>query len=506
MTSPAVVILTEPAHCELAGAKVLLQALLQVQQLSEAGIPVSQTFCDHPAEAMKFIDAYAKAYAELQAQSPGLPPPEHLYSMIADGRLSPLPTAPTTPDHARLEEAGQPHPLYVLSLGKPEVLMQALQNNQLAHNSIRLVEIAPLEDSNADSVSVAAAVGARTLASPSWLGEIVAASRADEQESLPLEGSANEPLKLESVEPSLDYIQIDENNHRTLSAAAIVVDTARVIPTAVDAGTDRAVRDKAPTAATEPAAAAAEPVAEARDTAWTEQDPAPRGGASAKGSNPSTEGRGPSGEPAPVPEEPPDTPGTAPENSDAQGGSGHKGDAVTRPGGRAHGDRDHRDGSIDAPDASDGPAEGVVANIPPRHQPDSTGDTHSFSDPSGDVLYPPNGSFVSDEDFLYSVPAGGASEAGTFDRFLGLSVDDDVVDLDAMSRHLPDLVGDPGARPDHLDPVLTRPPGLGNLVTHSPPGPDAPPAAPVRHYPDRPDPDHDAARNDMIAFLHDLDV
>lgn len=505
MTSPAVVILTEPAHCELAGAKVLLQALLQVQQLSEAGIPVSQAFCDHPAEAMKFIDAYAKAYAELQAQSPGLPPPEHLYSMIADGRLSPLPTAPTTPDHARLEEAGQPHPLYVLSLGKPEVLMQALQNNQLAHNSIRLVEIAPLEDSNADSVSVAAAVGARTLASPSWLGEIVAASRADEQGSLPLEGSANEPLKLESVEPSLDHIQIDENNHRTLSAAAIVVDTARVTPTAVDAGTDRVVRDKAPTAATEPAAAAAEPVAEARDTAWTEQDPAPRAGGGTKGSNRRTpDERGPPGEPDPAPGEAPDAPATDPGNSDQADGSGRKSDAVTRPGGRARGDGDQPDGSIDDPDASDDPAE--VADITARHQRDGTGDIHSFSDPSGDVLYPPSSSFVSDEDLFYSLPAGGAYGAGIFDGFPGLSIHDDVVDLDAFSRHLPDLIDDPGARPDHLDPILTRPPGLGNLVTHSPPGPNAQPDAPVRHYPDRPDPDHDAARNDMIAFLHDLDV
>ena len=66
MSNRAVVILTEPEHCELAGADVLTQAMLQLQQLNNAGLTVSQTFCDHPAAAMKFIEAYAKAFPELQ--------------------------------------------------------------------------------------------------------------------------------------------------------------------------------------------------------------------------------------------------------------------------------------------------------------------------------------------------------------------------------------------------------------------------------------------------------
>jgi hypothetical protein len=52
MSNPAVVILTDPAQCQLADAETLVQVLLQVQQLNAEGVPSSQTFCDHPAAAM----------------------------------------------------------------------------------------------------------------------------------------------------------------------------------------------------------------------------------------------------------------------------------------------------------------------------------------------------------------------------------------------------------------------------------------------------------------------
>ena len=116
MTSRAVVILTEPEQCELAGPDVLVQAMLEVQQLSKAGLAASQAFCDHPAAAMKFIEAYTKAYPELQLRSSDLPLPEQLYSIVADGRVMPL-RAPAALEGAKPGEASQLYPLYVLSLG-----------------------------------------------------------------------------------------------------------------------------------------------------------------------------------------------------------------------------------------------------------------------------------------------------------------------------------------------------------------------------------------------------
>jgi hypothetical protein len=188
MTSPAVVILTEPTHCELADADTLVQALLQAQQLSQAGVPVSQAFCDHPAEAMKFIDAYAKAYPELQLQSSDLPVPEHLYSMLADGRLNALQAPDSRPDATKLEDASRLQPLFVLSLGAPEILMQALRDKGFANKDIQVVEIAPVENLDSDRLSVSEAVAVRTVAGPSWLAERTAESRAEDQELLPLGG------------------------------------------------------------------------------------------------------------------------------------------------------------------------------------------------------------------------------------------------------------------------------------------------------------------------------
>jgi hypothetical protein len=65
MSNRAVVILTEPERCELTEPDMLMQAILEIQQLNKSGIAASQTFCDHPADAIKFIEAYAKAYPEL---------------------------------------------------------------------------------------------------------------------------------------------------------------------------------------------------------------------------------------------------------------------------------------------------------------------------------------------------------------------------------------------------------------------------------------------------------
>ena len=214
MTSPAVVILTDPARCQLADADVLLRALLQVQQLNDAGVPASQAFCDHPAAAQEFVDAYSKVYPELQQQSSDLPLPEHLYSMVADGRFSPLPTT-NTGEPSKPGESAQLYPLYVLSLGAPKSLMQALQHSSFAKSNIRVLEIAPIEQPGAESVSVAEAVAHEPAAQSSWLAESPSGPQEDDEEALSSEAlPAGEPVKLDSVEVDLDHIQADRNDDK----------------------------------------------------------------------------------------------------------------------------------------------------------------------------------------------------------------------------------------------------------------------------------------------------
>ncbi|MGH6898316.1 MAG: nucleoside hydrolase-like domain-containing protein, partial [Geminicoccaceae bacterium] len=211
MTSRTVVILTEPERCELADADTLVQAVLQIQQLNKAGLGGSQTFCDHPAAAVRFIEAYAKAYPELQLRSSDLPPPEQLYSIIADGRVMPLQGA-AAPDIANTGEAGQLYPLYVLSLGAPDALMQALQHNRFAKSDIQVVEIAPIESSGSEPVSVAEAVAHEPHSGSSW-GAEGSAELGHNGELLPLEElSSSGPLKLASVEVNLDHIQVDRGH------------------------------------------------------------------------------------------------------------------------------------------------------------------------------------------------------------------------------------------------------------------------------------------------------
>jgi hypothetical protein len=239
MSNPAVVILTDPARCQLAEAETLVQALLQVQQLNEAGVPASQTFCDHPAAAMEFIEAYSKAYPALQLETSDLPLPQHLHSMVADGRLSPLRPVEAV-ETAKPEQSGQLYPLYVLSLGAPEALIQALQHNSLAKSSIRVLEIAPIEHANAEPVSVAEAVAAAPLARSSWLPE---SSRVPERgdEDAPGTGSLTEnQVELSNVEDDLDRIQIDsvrdrqphDRNDQVHYAPAFITTTAGPEPSA----------------------------------------------------------------------------------------------------------------------------------------------------------------------------------------------------------------------------------------------------------------------------------
>lgn len=211
MTSSAVVILTDPARCQFADTDALLKAVLQVQQLSQAGVPGSQAFCDHPAAAQDFIEAYSRAYPELQQQSSDLPLPEDLHSMVAEGRFSPL-VAPTQGDFTKLGEVEQLYPFYVLSLGAPEALKQALQHNALASSRIRVLEIAPIEHTRAESMPAANVVAHEAVARPARsTASSSEIQKEDHAISPPNTPRDCDPLRLEGVEADLDYIQVEED-------------------------------------------------------------------------------------------------------------------------------------------------------------------------------------------------------------------------------------------------------------------------------------------------------
>ena len=238
MTSPSFVILTQPANCALADGQLLLQAVLEAQELSREGVPVSQAFCDNPAAAESFLEAYARAFAELRLQSPDLPLPEQLYSMVVDGRLAPLPDLNPAPDGPILESAVALQPLVVLSMGAPDALMQALQGNRFAKHNINVVEIPIVKQAESASVTVAAAVAANAVAGASLSAGAspVSRFREDQEGSLASsEGLADAPLKLDDAEFDLNSLETDETD-QTHPAAAIV-HAAIEMPAAADRST-----------------------------------------------------------------------------------------------------------------------------------------------------------------------------------------------------------------------------------------------------------------------------
>jgi hypothetical protein len=526
MTSRAVVILTEPEQCELAGPDVLVQAMLEVQQLSKAGLAASQAFCDHPAAAMKFIEAYTKAYPELQLRSSDLPPPEQLYSIVADGRVMPL-RAPAALEGAKPGEASQLYPLYVLSFGAPDALMRALQHNSFAKSDIQVVEIAPVERSDTESVSVADAVAHDRRSS--WLAETSAEREPEDDDAFPsAELVARDSLKLDSIEVDLDRIQLDridgqDHYDRTSNepAPAVVV-TPPVSGTAGDPG------------GSPPASNAG-----VSDGAITTSDPAtPTALVTAAAPGPSATLPTPSGSvTGPSVLETsllPDTTVAAPAAGEGEVPEPAAGDSVERPRAsesdaespeRASGGVDAPDdpaavtdaadsgaGGGDAPDAAPSEVESPLGPMPTRlatseaatPSPEDRGGTNgqSFSDPGGDVPYPPNTSFAMDDDVSYPLPIGSGLD-GLLDDFFDGSGGGEVVDLEAIFGDLSEPLG---ASTPALDVRLMGARGEGRRGADDVAGPGGAPEPSAPPYTDRSEPDRDDAGHERLPVGHDLDI
>ena len=504
MTSPSVVILTEPANCELADGQLLLQALVQAQELSREGVPVSQAFCDNPAAAQGFIDAYTSAYPELQLQSPNLPLPEQLYSMMVDGRLAPLPDLNLAPDGTKLETADKLYPLVVLSLGAPDALMEALQGNRFVNGRINVVEIAPVNQSQSASVPVAAAVGARAIAGPSLSPDTSTSSRSPEdEEGAPPEALANALLELDSAESSLNEIQVDDNGEQAQrnQPGAAIVDTAPVISAADTSATQRVHADAPVGDSGNSTSVASQPGPRLDPEAHSTAAPAPTGlipaapeltGVAAATAEPIVASDGSSNQAETSPAE-----GVAPLNplgTDAGAppqSSGGPGESL-----------------LDTAQVLDGPGETAAPptsaadrdTTEPNEENLAPGGS-SFSEPGEDVVYPPTSSFTSDDDVAYPLPLAAVPESDDFGGILRMSMADDIVDLEAISAGGADHAA---VTTEPFDPILMRaggPDGLGAQDVHGP----SPRSTDPGHL-DRPTPDHDNHQDEMITPVHDLDI
>jgi hypothetical protein len=507
MSGRAVVILTEPARCGLGDTDVLVQAMLQVQQLNQAGLAPSQAFCDHPAAAMKFIEAYAKAYPELQLRSSDLPAPEALYSIVADGRVVPL-QAPAAPDAARSGESSQLYPLYVLSLGAPDALMRALQHNPFIRSDIQVVEIAPIDDSRTEAVSVAEAVAHEPSIRSFWRDETPAEPDHDEEDFFPSEElAASDALKLASVEVNLDHIQVGRGEHKahydpvtsapevapvvTPPATAPVVDSGGAPnPSASGMGggsiavSDSVARSapEAPTqgaalssATPEPGGLSPSPPAIAAPLPVEGEEQIPESASTVDASE----------DPAAVAKD-----ATSPDSPDRT--ETPAGDPADETAEEASGGADAEDDPAAAADLTDVHESAAGAAAPAEERPRI--DAASFSAPGEDVRYRPSSSFEMDDDLAYPAPAGLETGLDILKDLLG-SGEAEAVDLEALLAGLSDAAGAFAAPAPDLD---HRPVRGGDAS----PEPEA--ACPP--VPDGSGPDPEDVGHERSPAVHDLDI
>jgi hypothetical protein len=506
MTNPAVVILTDPARCQLAEAETLLQALLQVQQLNKAGVPASQAFCDHPAAAMEFIEAYSKVYPVLQLQTSDLPLPQHLYSMVADGRVSPLPPV-VAGETAKLEQVSQVHPLYVLSLGAPEALMQALQHNSLAKSSMRVLEIAPIEQAKAEPVSVAEAVAGAPLARSSSQTESSSTREPVDGGASGTESLANEPVELSNVEVDLNWIQIDtvrgrqthDQNDRVHDEPALAVIGNSM------AGPGPSPSDLAPQTTTEvpassigipdPSSLPAPPATLSSKT-LSDTPPTDLSGTSITQTDaPSVVVASPSDGYAEAPEEP------APNDMETSGpplGDPGEQDLATGGDGPKHPAQDPAQRVPEVEDAvasstPEGDDEGALA-----------GGSSVFSIPGEDVLYQPTSSFSGNDDLPYALPTEDAGWPSSFTQLFDLAENPEVIDLEAMYRDLSGPAAEGGAALNEFDFILLRAANSDRADPNDAPAAYSQGQELATQF--NPDPDEDEALNNPLTTVHDADM
>jgi hypothetical protein len=424
----------------------------------------------------------------------------------------------------------------VLSLGSPEAFIQALQGNRFAKRNVNVVEIPPVEPGATAAVSVAAALAAHTIAGPSWNTEVSRSSESREDDEGPLapsEEAANAPLKLDSAEFNLNYIESNEDReqaHRAPPAAADIIGTGAgaILSTHAESRTAEGGNAGGPAAPagagpepeardtvavpTPPAPAAPEPVAAAPEPVVTTPEPVvvfrPSPGEEPRGPE-----EGPPSEPPPAtdPVMPPPAGDVAapveepPASQYAPTSNPDPAAPDQEPAGEAEWPGQEETASDDSlPEAEPLASEpGETAPLPAADASDPDEDAEpggsSFSDPGEDVIYPPTGGFTSDDDVPYPLPLAAVPEANGFGAILQLGMADEIVDFEAMRSGDADHAAW-SAEP--FDPVLmgTGGPdglgqfGFGGLLQDAEPN----------HF-EKPTPHHDDHEDDPVVSIHDLD-
>jgi hypothetical protein len=214
MSNPAIVLMTDPSRCSLGDFHYLLQALLEMQQMGEHAVP--QAFCDHPAAARDFLEAYTHAYPQLVLADGAIPTPDHLQSLIANGQIGALgqplewaafgAQAPFGGQRPAEPSSSNGFPIVVLTLGSSQVLIDAMQQSPAMKDSIRLIDIAP---SGADGLpaSIADVVTSGGLDDGGWEGDGPGAARQELDEVASASTRASGDFALERDPLDLDRVE-----------------------------------------------------------------------------------------------------------------------------------------------------------------------------------------------------------------------------------------------------------------------------------------------------------
>jgi hypothetical protein len=427
MSNPAIVLMTDPSRCSLGDVHHLVQALVEIQQMGEHAMP--QAFCDHPAAAKEFIDAYANAYPQLVLEDREIPTPGHLHSLITNGQIGPLGRLPelTPPDELQrpIEQNGaNAFPIVVLTLGNSQLLFDALQQSPTMRESIRLIEVGE-ERPDALSVSIADAVAVRGLDGDPW-----AHDRSDTE--LPVLDDVAGATKTDVASVALqdDQMDLDVVETADISSSDPSAYQHEVEPEPVRVEPPATAAQPAPLAGAEPAAAptlAGDGLAGATAVEPALETAPPVVATWSTDTEPITEPLEPVIEPE---AQAPDDTANEGEDDTASEGDGQDPPPATGSAGEDDAPED------DAPENDDGlEDEDVPEKKPAKHGDAAEAPGRGARDQDDDVAYPPVGSLIAGADVLYPALDDDSAQ-GALHELAAVLLDDGFIDADLAAELL----------------------------------------------------------------------
>ncbi|HEX5079810.1 MAG TPA: hypothetical protein VFV80_11725 [Geminicoccaceae bacterium] len=416
MSTPAIVLMTDPSRCNLGDVQYLMQALLEMQKMGEYAAP--QAFCDHPAAARDFVDVYADAYPRLVLEDDAIPTPDHLQSLVTNGQIGALEQAPelTPAGLPRPEQNGTgSFPIVVLTLGSPQVLLDALQQAPTMRESVRLIDIVP--DSDPTPVPIADAVAVRGLDGESWQHDGSAVQQPELEQIEAASSTDFKAVALHDEQMSLDVVETaaaphaapalpEPDAHQPATIAPVMpMPAAPAAPPTPMATLEPALPETAVAAPAEPAPEAQSQTAPTWPTTPLPLEP----------TMPAAEPEAPAPDGvADIGDDAPDRPQSADQNGGPKGNAGGK----DKPGDKGHGAADH-----DADDGDDGFGAGHHGEQAGKGQ----APAHARAAADHDVRYPPVGSLLASADVVYPEHDRGGAH-GMLRELAAVLLDDGIID------------------------------------------------------------------------------